>query len=327
MSQTNTPLKYAEDYAAMLDVVACDHPDSLSFYEALCNWQQDNSERAKKCINHLNETLSLMGDNQLVPEHPPTTAVGGFKGLVVVSANPGFKIRETQKNNKLADNREEMRIRKTKNLAFCRDFFSSHDSELLNYTQGIQWWQRVGKFAYTLLKGEPAPTEKAALWQWASYGELLGGVDLVPFHSTSDGITPAILKGKKRQEPAASIEAVRRIAKATLKMVINDLQPKIVVVTSKAGSILAQELLTAEGHTGTEMRFECVGKVPLDFKSETKWQDGHIYLPRFYQIDRSGGQSTVILLFPMQLFSNRGGHQSFNQQLAQGIHDSLFGGR
>lgn len=320
MDDQHAAQAYLQEYAAKLDAVGS--VDDL--WTKVLPWQHDEHFQHPKRGQHVQRFISrelqkMPHDDEagrpenfkrqwLRYDHLPTTAVGGFNGLVVVAANPGY----SQKSND-----KEMGWRKDHdgNVEFCRDLFSKHAM----HVSGIAWWMRVARFAFTAMTGEDAVERKqpySRLLQWAQQGHV-GAVDLIPFHSQSDELTGLVRSGRNDAGLAGSLYQVSR---STLAMVMR-LRPKVVLVTSRSGAYMA-ELLAAD------LQMEDRGDLQVDFDHVVdvdgmKWPRSHSWTLKRHQLDPTEGTQTLLYTMPGQLFSTRAMLQEMQLPLAKLINKDL----
>jgi hypothetical protein len=285
-------IEFLDDYGILLDQIN----EREQLFDLLLDWQTSdlNRERAMEAQDEINATFFCEEDSprRLVSNHPLTTAVGGLQGLVVIAANPGYDVERNQ---------EEMQFRATAegNRDFCQSFFGAA-AEL---TQQISWWRAVAKFAFAAMTGEET-NRLGDLWQWAHATGCLGSVDLVPFHSASDGITGLI----QSPNPMDNIDvrlALRNTARQTLNMVLR-LQPQAVVIASSAGTRIIEEILAGMAYQ------DHLCPVGND------WGDMFQYKVRHYV-----SNETHIFLRPGQLFSKKAGLGGLQGVLATKIYELM----
>jgi hypothetical protein len=235
-------------------------------------WQVETLPQWQAVCADLNASLGLQGDTQLLA-HIPTTYVGSLAGLVVVAANPGWNSRRNRLEH------EGRRVSVEHNRAFVRDFFW-HYPQVTSGTSG--WWTRVLR-----LKGQARGDAAAMglpgheLWRHVHISRwAVGGLDLVPFHSARDGVTPVMMRAES--EPA---QLLREVALQTLRMCLR-LKPRLLLIASKSGAELFASL---KGELG-KMQHQ-----PLAAQKSNLWFDADLY--------RAAG--TRILVLPRQVFSGR----------------------
>ncbi|QRF63263.1 hypothetical protein [Variovorax paradoxus] len=227
-------LDYLASYKQRLDAV--DEPQQL--WNDLLDWQyQEHTSSATAgelpTGRHVQRKISevllapVRNEGRLRDEHLPTTATGGFRGLVVLCANPHFN--EARNALEL-----ELRHSQEANRDFCMAPFTKH----LAYFQGSNWWRSVVRFAHTCLAQPTPPTD---VWQWACDGHV-GAVDLVPFHSSEDRITGLLQSAPRLLDDRGRLRAaLAAAAESTVRMVVR-LQPKVILAASRTGAVLATHL-------------------------------------------------------------------------------------
>lgn len=219
------------DYEQQLAALV--HPDQV--HSQLADWLWINRDRVSAVISDLNEALELEGAHQF-QAHIPTLAVGHIEGLVLVSANPGFNVDANALENAFRTSSVD------NNREFCADFFNVFPQQV----GANGWWSRALSFALRVQMGEvemaPQPNP-AQRWDWIRArpplpsGGLAGvaNFDLLPFHSTSDGFR--LMTG-----PLAAQALLRRLAVATLRMVVNlNPAPRLIFIASASGKHLMDE--------------------------------------------------------------------------------------
>lgn len=191
------------------------------------DWIWRNKADVGRVVLELNRGLALR-DKKQFQNHIPTLAVGALNGLVFVSANPGYSAKA---------NAHERRYREAsanQNRKFCSDVFR----ELRRYGSSA-WWTRALKFGYCVETGRKYPVgiPSKHFWEWArgigplaAHGQAaVGNVDLIPFHSTSDGF------GSMSGSSSASRE-LRALAVATLKCLLTiEPAPRLIFIASSSG--------------------------------------------------------------------------------------------
>jgi hypothetical protein len=281
-------IEYLTDYRTQLRELVKTPAD---LFEPLIYWQLRTAMVASQAQAALNAMFFPTPHNpsRLIGHHPLTTAVGGLEGIVVIAANPGYS----------ADgNVEELAFRATPggNIDFCRSFFDA----AADITKNIQWWRSVVKFAHKAATGEEVD-DVNQLWAWANDSGLVGSVDLIPFHSSNDGIT-GLIESSQPQHDREMRDALRLTASEALKMVLR-LRPKVVIIVSDAGRHLADEILGGEYE-----EFTCT--------VTNQWGDQFQYKIR--HIESNG---THIVMRPGQLFSRQAGMGALQNSFAEKIFE------
>ncbi|WP_374595200.1 hypothetical protein [Aquabacterium sp.] len=266
-------------------------------YGRLSNWQYQAFRDGSQCdaLARLNEAFGFKADNPFVlqPNHLPTTAVGRLDGLVIVSANPGFRPTANKVEHCV---REKSPV---SNADFCRNIFDVYPKHIGT----IRYWTYALRMWAMHFTAHRQHLRSRHLWSSAHDEQWeIGGIDLLPFHSSRDGITPLLF--------TPSGEILKRVAKQTLAMVCSMPQcadparrmyRRVVLVSSKAGARLVNEL---RDEKVLQMRSQCFG--PPDWKM---------------QLLEGRAGSTVISL-PYQVFS-RGTPPGYSRQiLAQYIGEA-----
>lgn len=250
----------------------------------LFNWQHREFYRSQaRAVADLNQALGYAaGDpTYLQPNHLPTTAVGSMDGLVIVAANPGF-------NALINPHEHAARITSpTANYDFCRNLFSAYP-KALNRT--IRFWSfALGLYAEAF-HGGPPQIHGRARWYEASGPDpwLIGGVELLPFHSSRDAITGAFGSA----HPAPHMRALEATARASLEMTCAmplkgsvRLTRRVAIVASKGGDALVRQMASEPTPSLTALP---AGTKDAQW-SLTRW---------LHHSDR-----TIVLSLPYQLFS------------------------
>lgn len=278
----NDTLRYLADYIEQLDRI--DTPAQV--YEDLSDWHFENKARLVAATIDINAALGLAGRFKLQP-HMATTAIGRLDGdMVVISANPGFSPKPIARApGRMSANALEDAYRsdsKAQNSAFCADFFSQYPPVCYSYSP---YWRMVMRLQEMYAGQNPADTTPA-LWQNMAANPVVGGIDLLPFHSTGDGIT-CFLFGRNAQP------LLREVAMATLAMAVR-LAPRFLLVTSPAGQKLLQQLMDTPEMAKRLPRRVVLAKDPqaaAPYDRITAW----------HAVTLAG--STIIVSFPYQIFS------------------------
>jgi hypothetical protein len=298
-------VNYLREYRAELRKVA-DELRSIAtpearkadiLYDAILGWQSQRTD-CREAQDEINRICALPATRELQSAHPPTTAIGSFGHLVVIAANPHYH--EDRNKNEI-----RYRVTQGKSKEWCRDFFT----EAKPLTKDLAWWNSVVEFAHMALAG-PECERPADLWEWAARG-FVGAVDLVPFHSSADGVTQLIdckpsKKSRAESPDAASIrDELRETAMETLKMVLA-FRPRVLIIASKAGCTLASKLFDRRD-------------------AEDFWCDVHTdwvkYQYKIRHLRPAPGDRTHVFTMPSQLFSAQAGRGKLQPVLAQEIHE------
>jgi len=196
----------------------------------LYRWLWNNQDNIKDTVETLNKELVLKGKNKLRSDLP-CVSVGSRSGLLVVGANPGWK--ESKKGKK--GNRYEDQL--------CRRSREDYEDLMTNWFERfpevmgrpIRYW--TGRFFLMRLirNGDSSIWESGSRkekWKEAHASQLIGGWELIPFHSQSDGVTEKIEVHKPLEDlVTASLHAALRF------------KPKVLFVASKAGYKLVRDIL------------------------------------------------------------------------------------
>lgn len=191
-------------------------------------WVWAHQADVAAAIDAMNTTLGLTGDCVLQPDLP-LLSNGSRNGLLVLAANPGWRT----DLNALED-------------AYCRRSADHYNDLMLNYFsrhpvvvgRRINWWSKPFWFVRLLPNGSErfgSPSGAADRWRRAHESKLIGGWELFPFHSSSDGFTPLVPKVDWLR--ALIVESVR----AALRF-----SPQVLFVASKAGWKLVRHHLLPE---------------------------------------------------------------------------------
>lgn len=302
MKDKEDQLNYGQKYAEFLRGLK----RSERIHKEISEWQNKNRSECERYQIALNSDYKLKDDGELIATHPPTTAVGSFNGVVVIAANPAYNEEQNSIECKLRSERGDS--------YFFENFFSS-DEEIFNYTSKIEWWKRVTKLSYVALNGiKDLPDKTHALWNWAHRERLVGSVDLLPFHSKKDLLTDKIIKNRD-QSAGSPLD----IASASMEFVINEMKPRLVIVSSATGASIARRILPTENRRTVQLM--CNREISL--KGEI-WLDTHSYQPDWYRIPHHTGFVTHILVFPFQIFSKMTGNSPFLLSLAQEINSTIL---
>lgn len=201
-------------------------------YSILPCWQSANADLWEGLCPRLNAALGLQGLVAFVG-HIPTTLVGRLDGWVLVAANPGWNPQANAAENGFRRESEQH------NAAFAGGFFGRYPA-ITGTTNST--WSRVLK-----MRGRATHVHNIdrlggkRLWARASEeGWPVGGVDLVPFHSARDGITPLLLNPLNE-----TAQTMRAIALETLLMTLR-VNPQMLIVASEAGLGLVEHLASTE---------------------------------------------------------------------------------
>lgn len=268
--------------------------------------QRTISERYLRMPRH---HIGVLDRSWLQHDHLPTTAIGGFKGLVVVAAMPSW-------NAKI--NSEEMRHRGASPVAnrdFCESLFGVH----ANHASKLGWWRRVARFAYRVMEGCEPPNDVDLLLEWAAKG-MIGSVDLVPFHCQNDRLTGIVADGQRRRVADPLLGALYTTAFETLRMA-SRLGPKAILVASRSGAYLASEL-------ASEIKAERSGDLVVEFNDTVEIRNQRwpwfqkVHLHRYVLPSGHGGATTMYTMAG-QVFSTQANLTKMHASLAAAIRRDL----
>ena len=274
MAQSIAAMRYLEKYKTELEGVCVDN----DIYTGPVNWQYrafyDGSQ--KEALDYLNSSFSF--DNcspyRLRDDHLPTIAVGRLDGLLIVSANPGFKPGANEKEHRIRASRADI------NVDFCRyifDQYPRHIGTVRYWTYALRMWAMHFAKQHQHLRSQEL-WKKAHEEQWE-----IGGIDLLPFHSSRDGVTRLMFQTERAM--------LKQVAKQTLKTVCsmpvsksttNYLRRRVVLVSSKAGARLVEELREEKA-----LKLQCKKFGPPEWKMQLL----------------EGIAGTVVVSLPFQVFS------------------------
>jgi hypothetical protein len=296
-------------------------------YGLFYHWQHEQGNNAAHAQGTINRIFfpDTSDIRRLYPAQPLTTAIGGFNGVVILSANPHYD---------RGRNTIEQRLRRTAEGSrhFCEEFFTNENVEQRSHTQKSQWWRNAAKFAFDststngkkheeVAKDEWRALEKGHgqkwahfrlqhLWNWAGNTGCVGAVDLLPFHSNQDGITGLIehWQDNERADDASNVKRLlHAIATQTFKMVLR-LRPRVILVVSKAGAIVADSVMG-----GLHPTFTQITDVVCRVASSPPWNHEHRYRLHHYLSTTDDRPSTRVLTVPNQLFSTRGAQNGLGE--------------
>lgn len=279
---------YLALYVDQLNMV----PQPHLVHGQLSDWHFMTRPDLDLAVTDLNASLGLAGPYALQP-HIATTAAGRLDGrFVIVSANPGFSdrplVRNPERRSKNAMENGWRSADREQNTGFCRHFFGTYRQVCGGSSP---YWTRVMRFlqVYNGTVGLSPAASGPELWDRAATDDELGGVDLLPFHSTSDGVTP-YLYGPR------AVRELREVALATLAMALRH-RPEFLLVTSYPGQILICDLmdeLVKRPHGSHPPGATDIVPCPVSA--------GHGLWDRIRAWTVNGGATTVVT-FPYQIFS------------------------
>lgn len=191
---------------------------------ALYYWLWDRATQLENAVDVLNSSLDLTGDRRFTHDLP-TVGIGGFRGLVVLGVNPGWRADLNAREDAFC------RLSKENYVDLMLGFFKTHPEVVGIH---IHWWAHA--LSYAPLVDEWRDTyrnlEGLDRWRAAHTSQLVGGWDLIPFHSESDGVTTSL--STDNWVRTCALESIRALER---------LHPESVLVASKAGTRLARTLL------------------------------------------------------------------------------------
>lgn len=193
----------------------------------LCRWLYGHQAEVATTAESINSTLGLRGRQALQPDLP-CPFVGHQAGLMVLAANPGWH----PDINPIED-------------AYCRTSPEAYEDLLFNFFESYpritnkrsRWWSGPMSFAPLLESGSEklqGSGSAASRWQAVHKSGLLGGWDLFPWHSSSDGLSPFI---------SESVPWLYELCRASVEAVLR-FNPQVLLVASKVGyQLIRRELL------------------------------------------------------------------------------------
>lgn len=199
-----TAQEFVEDYLSRLREIKTE-ADVASLY----NWLWSVRDELSAIVGEFNSELDLRDKFELKPDLP-CIAVGSLHGLVFVSANPGWK----EKLNPREDSHCRASSECYKDLMF--HYFKEHPRVV---GERVRWWSQPIALLPMVRGYKPnvLPNLKPeTVWNNVDQSHSLGGWELFPFHSESDGVTSRLDVKWLRQCLDESLKAIVRIAPATL---------------------------------------------------------------------------------------------------------------
>jgi hypothetical protein len=186
--------------------------DLREMYRWLFTKQHDVADAAAE----INNSFNLRGDFELKPDLLCLN-VGASSGMVVLAANPGWSMEDNARED-----------------AFCRSSVENYEDLIFNFFdthpkvvgRRVRWWSGPINFSRELMPDYCQNSNASAEQKWhaVNKSKTLGGWELFPWHSISDGISPQIKKKPWLHE----------FCKESILALIR-LQPKIILVASKEG--------------------------------------------------------------------------------------------
>lgn len=183
----------------------------------LYEWMWDHQADIHESAIQINMTLGLTGDFALQPDLP-CLSIGSRNGLLVLAANPGWK--------PMLNAREDSYCRRSKEAYkdVMFNFFSVHPRVV---GERVRWWSKPMSFVQLLRNGSSRfgkYSSASQRWLCAHQSGLIGGWELFPWHSTSDGISAHI----------GSQEWLARLIRESVNAAVR-FAPEVLLVASKAG--------------------------------------------------------------------------------------------
>ena len=211
----------------------------------------------------LNQELGVEGDPaRRFQSDVPLLGLGGWRGLVLMSANPGWRDEAVDPRNKKEDEYRRTSAQHCKQ--FTREFFEIHREvlgERLRFWSRpisllgplIGGWERIRSAAGMTGSGPPKTT--AERWSLAHRSRLLGGWELLPWHSAKDGFSSGVIGPDARP-------LVRKLCEESLRAAVRA-QPEVLLVASSAGYRLVTTVLEDAQWEKTTLTGRDGVKVPL----------------------------------------------------------------
>lgn len=195
--------------------------DLRKMYRWLFTKQSDVTETAAE----INRSFNLWGEFELKPDLLCLN-VGASSGMVVLAANPGWSLEDNARED-----------------AYCRSSVENYEDLIFNFFnthpkvvgRRVRWWSGPINFSRELLRENNEIRQDSSELKWRAVHEskILGGWELFPWHSISDGISPQIKKTAWLHE----------FCKESILALIR-LQPQIILVASKEGfDLIRHDLL------------------------------------------------------------------------------------
>jgi len=195
----------------------------------LYRWFWNSKEKIRAAAKEINESLNLAGKYEIKPDLP-CLSVGSTKGLLLLCANPAWK----EKLSPLEETHCQQSPEDYIDLMF--NYFGKHPKVV---GRRVRWWSNTFGFVRLLPNGLERfgiARNSAEKWQLAHTSKLIGGWELFPFHSESDGFSPRILSEKPDEK------WLRDCAKESVLAAIK-MSPEVLLIASKVGSQIVHRLL------------------------------------------------------------------------------------
>ena len=183
-----------------------------------------------KEIEDVNKELGLTGDCELKPDLP-CISIGSTEGLLILSANPGWDCSSNKTEN------DYCRESCLQYCSFMEGFFHYYPIVLKRKNR---WWSKPMSFMQLLPTGREGFRQNGSSsekWANAHLSKQIGGWELFPFHSKSDGVTPLALS---KHGPQWLKDCMQESLLAAFR-----LSPKVMLVASKTGCALTRNLLSS----------------------------------------------------------------------------------
>jgi hypothetical protein len=256
--------KFFAEYQKQLSSIHSD--DDLA---KLYRWFWDSKEIIKATAGEINKSLKLTGKYEIKSDLP-CLSVGSTKGLLVLCANPGWKEELSPLEEACCQRSPEEYI------DLMSSFFERHPDVV---GKRVPWWSKPFWFVRLLKSGlERFGNAKSSeeKWHLAHTSKLIGGWELFPFHSESDGISDHICSDKHDDKwlRVCAEESVR----AAIRM-----SPEVLLIASKVGSQIIHRLLPPDA----KWRATTLSNTQLSYCN----------------LCNDDGQATEIFSIPHQIFS------------------------
>lgn len=202
---------FISEYLSHLQQIS-NQDDIANLYE----WFWHQSDEVSRTATLINQSLGLEGENRLQPDLP-CLAIGGLKGVLILSANPGWR----EDLNALEDSYCRLSPEKYTELMFR--FFKMHPEVV---GERIKWWNTALSWVQLLDNWESrfGDLNSGDKWDMADQTSLIGGWELFPFHSSKDGMSSLM----------GEVPWLRRCAIESVKAAIR-VEPEVLFVASKRG--------------------------------------------------------------------------------------------
>jgi hypothetical protein len=227
-------------FRAYLDALDRVAPDSG--YRPVDEFFYQNQVEAARLAEELNRMLGLgpRARNRRFQPDLPLLGVGAWRGVVLLSANPGFRDPAVDVRNAREDEYRRRSIYEC--MRFTTDFFEVHPevlgARLSFWSKPIGLLGRVGWRRARLaagIDGDGNPRTTRERWLLAHKSRLFGGWELLPWHSESDGFRAGVLAHPR----------IRHLCEASFRAALRA-KPEVLVVASAAGYELVRDILKTE---------------------------------------------------------------------------------